>query len=240
MSTKTLAAKAATNNLFVSFLKDIFLGWTKSEAIFGLSLVALQIITFIFNPESPLGFIAGTTGTICVLLVSKRKLSNYAFGLIQTAVTIYLGLGVSLWGESIENIFYFVSQIIGFAAWRKHMIAGDVVEEIEQVETRIFKIRDWFISLTGIALFTAIAGYIFQITNGTQPYIDSLTLGISIIAQIIMLMRYREQWVFWFVLNLVSLYQWVTLGNASLVALYIAMILNNAYGYYQWTKGAHK
>ena len=74
--------------------------------------------------------------------------------------------------------------------------------------------------------------------NGTQPYIDALTLVIAIVAQIIMLARYREQWTFWFVLNIVSIYQWVTLGNWSMVALYVAFIINNAYGYVEWSKGA--
>lgn len=52
-----------------------------------------------------------------------------------------------------------------------------------------------------------------------------------------MLARYREQWTFWFILNVVSLYPWITLHNMSMAALYIAFLINSAYGYYQWSKG---
>lgn len=85
-------------SLFTAFLKDIFCGWSKGEATYALSLIALQIIVFILNPDSLIGFITGLSGTICVLLVAKRKISNYAFGFIQTAVGLCLGLQVHLWG----------------------------------------------------------------------------------------------------------------------------------------------
>lgn len=230
----------SNKNIFTTFIKDIFLGWTIKESIFAWSLIFLQIITFVFNPDSITGFITGLTGTICVLLVAKRKMSNYVFGFIQTGIALYLGLSVRLWGESIENAFYFISQIWGFMAWRNHMIAGERIPEEEQVETRCFGIKEWVISLTSIAIGTYLAGTIFSLWHGTQPFIDSFTLAVSIVAQIIMIKRFREQWNFWFILNVVSLYQWFTLGNMSMVALYIAFIINNAYGYYEWTKGASK
>ena len=146
------------------------------------------------------------------------------------------------------------------------MIAGDSEEETEQVETRKFSLKHWAMSLIIIGIgtlgfafisqhmteiinslgsFATLVGNVFgqhwgwTVTNmqGTQPYIDAFTLVVAFVAQIIMLERYREQWVFWFVLNIVSLYQWFTLNNMSMVALYIAFLINNAYGYYQWSKG---
>lgn len=249
-------------SLFTAFLKDIFLGWSKGEATYALSLIALQIIVFILNPDSLIGFITGLSGTICVLLVAKRKISNYAFGFIQTAVGLCLGLQVHLWGESAENLFYLISQFIGFAAWRKHMIAGNTESDTEQVETRRFNWQHWLYSILVIALgtisFAFISQHMTEIVNflgslaknlnptwcwqaknlaGTQPYIDAFTLVTAFVAQIIMLARYREQWTFWFILNVVSLYQWITLHNMSMAALYVAFLINNAYGYYQWSKG---
>lgn len=224
-------------NLLTAFIKDLFIGWTRNEAIYAWALILLQVATFYWNPDSITGFITGLSGTICVLLVAKRKISNYVFGFIQTAVGLYLGLQVHLWGESMENFFYLVTQFVGFFAWRRHMIAGDQMEE-EQVETRTFKWQHWVLSVAAIALGTWAFGTAFTMMKGTQPFVDAFTLVTAIVAQIIMLARYREQWNFWFVLNVISLIQWVTLHNYSMVALYVAFIINNAYGYYQWTKGA--
>lgn len=228
-------------NLFTTFIKDIFTGWTLKEAIYAWFLIGLQVATYIWNPDSPLGFITGLTGTICVLLVAKRKMSNYVFGFIQTGIALYLGLSVRLWGESVENAFYFTTQIVGYFAWRKHMVSGtnDMEEdEGQQVETRKFTALNWLVTILILALGTAGAGYLFDQMSGTQPYLDAFTMVTAFVAQIIMLARYREQWNFWFLLNIVSLYQWFVLGNMSMVALYVAFIINNAYGYWQWTKGA--
>lgn len=229
-----------TTHLLAAFLADVFKGWTAPEAIYALALIGLQIVTYIWNPDSLAGFIAGLTGTICVILAAKRKISNYVFGFIQTAVGLYLGLQVRLWGESAENLFYLISQFVGFAAWRNHLVTeeGENHQQVEQVETRKFTLGHWLLSLGAIAISTILFGWLFERLNGTQPYVDALTLVTAFIAQIIMLARYREQWVFWFVLNVVSLFQWFTLGNMSMVALYIAFLINNAYGYWQWTKGA--
>lgn len=60
----------------------------------------------------------------------------------------------------------------------------------------------------------------------------SITLVLSLTRSL------REQWTFWFILNVVSLYQWITLHNMSMAALYVAFLINNAYGYYQWSKGS--
>ena len=109
-------------NIFTAFIRDLFLGWTTKEAIYAWFLILLQVITFIWNPDSIAGFISGLCGTICVVLVAKRKLSNYLFGLIQTIVGVYLGLQFRLWGEASESMMYLVAQFVGFWAWKNQTL----------------------------------------------------------------------------------------------------------------------
>lgn len=218
--------------------EELFGGWTKGEAIYAWSLILLQVGFYIVFPDSLWGFIAGVSGTICVLLVAKRKISNYFFGFIQTGIMMVLGFNVGLIGETGENIFYFISQFLGIKEWKKNMVEDEKDNEAKVVKTRKFTIKDWIIWLGVTAIATVALGYIFNSFNGTQPYIDALTLVMALVGQFLMLYRYREQWVFWGVLNVVSIYQWVTLGNMSLVALYIAFLINNAYGMVMWSKGA--
>ena len=51
-----------------------------------------------------------------------------------------------------------------------------------------------------------------------------------------MVYRFREQWLLWAVLNIVSIYQWIALNNMSLVAMYLAFLINTIYGYVNWSK----
>lgn len=210
-------------------LKDLFTGWGKFERWYAITLITLQIVFYIIYPESPLGFITGLSGTICVLLVAKRKLSNYFFGFIQTGIALFLGAGAGLIGETGENLFYFVSQILGLKEWNKHK------DEDNEVITKKFTFKQWLLTLVVIAVPTTILTLIFGRFNGTQPLLDALTLVIALVAQTLMVYRFKEQWLLWLALNLVSLAQWFMIGNMSLVAMYIAFTINTVYGYVNWS-----
>ncbi|MWP82117.1 nicotinamide riboside transporter PnuC, partial [Glaesserella parasuis] len=53
-------------------------------------------------------------------------------------------------------------------------------------------------------------------------------------AQALMLLRYREQWLLWIALNILSIVLWAE--NPSMYIMYSAYLLNSLYGYYNWTK----
>lgn len=215
--------------------EELFGGWSKKEAIYAWTLIVLQVLFYVIYPDSLAGFITGVSGTICVLFVAKRKISNYFFGFIQTGIAMVLGFQAGLIGETGENIFYFVSQFLGLKEWKSNMVE-DKEEKSKVVKTRRFTMKEWLIyGLITLGL-TYVFGTLFNFFNGTQPYLDSFTLVTALVGQFLMLYRYREQWLFWALLNVVSLYQWLTLGNMSLVAMYIAFLINTIYGYINWSK----
>lgn len=211
--------------------QELFGGWTVAEQVYAWTLISLQIIFYVIYPDSLWGFVAGTTGTICVLLVAKGKISSYFFGFIQTGVTMVLGFQAFLLGETMENVFYFVSQFLGIKEWKNNLN-----EDTRIVKTRKFTVGQWMLTISTTAAFTALLGYTFKQFNGTQPFIDAFTLVLALVAQMLMVYRFREQWLLWAVLNIVSIYQWITLGNMSLVAMYLAFLINTGYGFVNWSK----
>lgn len=215
-----------------SIKRDIFQGWSLKSGLYAIALIAFQIIFYVIYPENPFSFIAGVSGIAAVVLTAQRKAGSYYFGLIQTAILLVVGFEAGLIGETGENLFYFITQFVGMREWKKHLVTEDAI-----VETRKLSVTQWIITVLSIVVLTVIVGSIFASLNGTQPFIDSLTLIIAFVGQFLMVKRYREQWTFWGVLNVVSLYQWFTLGNMSLVALYIGFLINTVYGYVKWNQG---
>ena len=104
------------------------------------------------------------------------------------------------------------------------------------VKTRKLTATQWLLLIGAISVATVGFGYGFQSFGGTQPYIDALTLVVALFGQMLMVYRFREQWLLWGTLNVASIYQWFTLGNMSLVALYVAFLINVIYGYVNWNK----
>ncbi len=50
-----------------------------------------------------------------------------------------------------------------------------------------------------------------------------------------MILRYREQWLLWIVLNVLSILLWWE-ENPAMRVMYIAYLVNSIYGFYNWTK----
>ncbi len=70
-------------NLNWQAIKDeLFGGWKAFEVVWLFIFLAAQIGTYIVNPDSLVAMVSGVTGILCVVFVSKGKISNYLFGLI--------------------------------------------------------------------------------------------------------------------------------------------------------------
>ena len=73
-------------------------------------------------------------------------------------------------------------------------------------------------------------------TNDTQPFMDSITTVPAIIAQILMILAYKEQWYFWLIIDLASIYMWAIAGDWCMVAQFIFWSINCIYGLYNWKR----
>lgn len=70
--------------------------------------------------------------------------------------------------------------------------------------------------------------------GGSSTGLDGLTTIITVAAQLLMILRYREQWLLWIVLNVLSILLWAE--QPAMYLMYSAYLLNSLYGYYNWTK----
>ena len=192
-----------------------------------------------------LGFISSLTGMLCVVLVAKGKISNYYFGIVQTGTYAYISYTYGLYGEAMLNgLFYFPLQFVGIYLWSKNKVNQSTTGEDVKVKTLTKK--QW-IQLIIIAIITsALYAYFLHLIGGQQVRIDSVAVVLSIIAQILMIKRYAEQWILWIVVNGLSIVLWaITLlksdGNDwSMLVMWTAFLVNSVYGYVNWIKMSKK
>lgn len=52
--------------------------------------------------------------------------------------------------------------------------------------------------------------------------------------QLLMILRYREQWILWIALNILSIVLWAE--NPSMYLMFGAYLLNSVYGFYNWSR----
>lgn len=210
-------------------------GYNWFERSFMLAMVLLQIMVYCFVPDSLIGMVCGIAGVICVVLTAKGKISSYVFNFIQMLTYMYICWNSKIYLEFGEQVFYFIVCIFGVFAWKKNMVKDDSGNEY--VSAKKFKPIHWIATVLVTVISTLAFGFFGNnILGSTLPYLDALTISLSVIAQLLMVWRYREQWAIWILIDGASLAMFLMLGNWSMVAMYIAWTINALYGWYNWTK----
>ena len=104
------------------------------------------------------------------------------------------------------------------------------------VEAKKFTLKQWILSVIGTGVCTVVMGYWLTTIGSQQAYTDAATNILAIFAQLLMVRRYREQWIWWLAIDILCFKMWFVAGNWSMVAMYIAWIVNCFYGWYNWNK----
>ena len=214
-------------------LKEEFLsGWKPFEVAWVVIFLAAQIIAYVLMPDSPLGMISGIAGILCVVFVSKGKISNYFFGLIFAYTYFYVSWGSNFLGEMNTALYVYIpSQFIGYFMWKQNMQNDN---GSESVIAKALTPKGWAILLVSVAIGTLCFVQALKAAGGSSTTLDGLTTIITVAAQLLMILRYREQWLLWIVLNVLSILLWQ--GQPAMYLMYSAYLLNSLYGYYNWTK----
>ena len=210
-------------------------GYTLFEKLFMLAMIALQVVMYCISPDTVIGMICGISGVICVVLTAKGKISSYIFNFIQMITYMIICWEAKLYLEFGEQIFYFVACIFGVFLWKKNMKTNE--DGTEQVIAKKFKLWHWVATIAITAVTTVLLGMFGnEILGSTMPYLDAFTVALAVIAQLLMIWRYREQWAMWIAINVASLIMFIMLQQWAMVAMYIAWLINAFYGWYNWTK----
>lgn len=192
--------------------------------------IILQVICFLFTKDDILSFICGLSGVINVVLCSQRKMSFYIFAYIQMLTYIVIIYKNQLWGELGENVFYLVTTTIALFLWKKNYNKDEKL-----VKAKKFKYKEWLISGMVFVVATAVLYRILLKTNDPKPFLDAVSTVPAFIAQVLLMARYREQWVMWFIVDIATLILWISIGNVFMIMQYIFWTLNCIYGYYKWS-----
>ena len=221
-------------NTFNYLKREMWDGFSVKEKLFMWGMVLLQILVYIVAPDSWYGIVAGIAGCISVVLTAKGRWMMYPIGFIQNFTYTVLAFQNKFYGEVFEQVFYIVTMIWGMVAWARNMHTNE--DGTQDVNTRKFSAKDWIFTVVGVLIGSWLFGKVLIAMGANQAYTDAATNVMALFAQILMVKRYREQWVLWLLIDLFCIKMWWVAGNWSMVAMYIAWTANCIYGWINWTK----
>ena len=175
--------------------------------------------------------VAAALGLVNIILIVRRSVWNYMFGLLMVSLYFFVFLDARLYSDALLQIFFFIVQIYGWWHWaRVEAEAGEVLVERLSMRQRLV----W--SATTILGVIGWGSLMRAYTDASYPIWDASVAAFSVAAQLLMSRRYVENWILWILVDLLSigLYAakelWLTAG------LYTIFLLLAGYGFVQWLR----
>lgn len=199
-------------------------------------------------------------GLLCIWFASKEKTINFLFGLINVTLFAIIFFQIQLYSLLLLQLFFFCANVYGWYTWSKPRDGADDALEVRWLSKQKLMLTA-AVSVLGIGLLTvyidpvffALANLSVDILNlfGTGlaapvlqpdafPFWDATMTVLSVIAQILMIRKYVENWMMWVVINIISIGIYAAQGVYAMSIQYIILLFIAANGAYGWMLTAKK
>jgi nicotinamide mononucleotide transporter len=180
------------------------------------------------------------SGILCVGLIAIGRREGYLIGLYNSLSYSILAYGNGLYGEVYLNLLFFVpTGVLGYVMWRRHTTQDKTV-----AMRRLGWPQRLIIAAICIACTVGLGVLLELNPSQNTPFVDATTNVLSVVATFLMMWRYKEQWLLYIVLNIVTIVMWVLRvmagGEAGdlMVLMWSIFLLNAIFGYWRWHTGA--
>lgn len=209
-------------------------------------LVSAAVITFLYVLDVILNI-------TCELLISKQSKWNFVVSLGVEIVEIIICIVCMYRFATMVStlLFWIPCDIISFVMWHRH-------PDKQKEELTVVKKLTWWqdiLIVAGIAVWTVGVGYLLTLIEveggifgnnvaykNVACYLDACASAVGIVNGVLILLRYREQWIAWYICSIIETVINIMAGQWILLILKAGYLTNTTYGYIMWTRyiRAHK
>jgi nicotinamide mononucleotide transporter len=148
--------------------------------------------------------------------------------------------------DSALNAYYLIMAVYGYWAWRKNdkneLTTTDINNRSNVEQEKTFAVVSWQMSwhLKACAILAVIStgwGYIMaNYTPADFAYLDTFTTVYAVFATYLVTQKVLENWIYWIVIDFVSIYLYVQKALYPTTLLFIIFVGIAFYGYAKWRK----
>ena len=175
--------------------------------------------------------IAVISAILYLLLAAKEDIKCWYAVIISSSLYFYIMYDAGLIMEAYLQIFYIVMALYGWFKWTKSI----------QINSNN-RIRTWsnmkhFITITSVVILAVITGFILtKYTNAALPFLDAFTSWGAIITTYMVAQKILENWIYWFVIDAISIYLFLSRGLYLTSILFLVYLIIICFGYIAWRK----
>lgn len=173
------------------------------------------------------------TGALCVWLVVRRNIWNFAVGMANNVFFLVLFLQAGLYADAWLQVLYFGLGAIGWYWWL-HGGADRAALVVRRTPHRAWV--GIVMLITGLAwvVHTLLTSH----TDSTVPVADALTTALSLGAQLMLNRKWIGNWLLWIIADVIHIGLYIHKELYLTAALYAVFLALCVVGWRQWRKAA--
>ena len=181
------------------------------------------------TPVNALEILATLLGIANIILLVRRSIWNYPFGIAMVALYADIFFTAKLYSDALLQLFFFAIQVYGWWAWWRAG-GGEHKVEVERLTGAARTAWIAMIALTSFAWGTMMHAY----TDASFPWWDATVAMASIAAQILLARRMIENWVLWIAVDAMAIGLYLAKGLTLTAGLYFVFLILCIFGLRQW------
>lgn len=177
----------------------------------------------------PLEITANGLATVSILLAGRNSVHTWWIGIVGCALFAMVFVQARLYADASLQGFFIVASAIGWWQWL-HGADRDGPLAITRAPRRM-------LLLSAIGGLLGGAGYgalLHAWTDAYAPFLDSLVLSFSVVAQLLLMRRHLETWPVWLLVNTLAIPLFASRGLYVTAALYAAYWVNALVAWRHW------
>jgi len=172
---------------------------------------------------------------IYLLLAVKQDVRCWYAAIFSSFLYFFIMMSANLYMEAYLQIFYIFMAIYGWFQWNK------ISEDKSKFIVRTWSIKQHLIVISSVIFLAYISGSLLNIyTEAALPFIDALTTWGAIIATYMVAKKLLENWIYWFVIDSISVLLFMSRGLYLTSVLFFVYLIIIYFGYKSWTKIKHE
>jgi len=174
-------------------------------------------------------------GIAYIVLAAREHIACWFFGILNGLLSVYLFFQSGLLAESVLYLYYVAAGIYGWYAWA-------YTRRPDQDPSRQLRVGEWrwtvhlALIFGGVMLSLLVAWFLQTYTQAQMPLIDAHTTVFSFIATYMVTRKILSNWVYWIVIDAVSVWLYASRDLYLYALLMAGYTLLAVWGFWSWRR----
>ena len=165
-----------------------------------------------------------------LLALKQNKLCWFAW-IASSILYLYVMYQAGLYMESLLQVFYLCMGFYGLSQWTK------TISNNQNTYVDIWSIGNHIFAISLIIVLSFLSGILLSnFSNAVLPFIDAFTTWGAIVASYMVAKKILENWIYWFVIDFISVFIFASRGLYFTSALFVTYLVIIYFGYKSWSK----